>query len=422
MNNYSQSNAAPDIDPGHATIFYQAAVFAEHQYHTILDSTEVTQLLLYKQRKVEELQLLKRQQTAGVGDHQQLHQQTRKTKALLDQDSTQLELYESTRDAFRSQAVEMFSRCLCASDEFDDDAVIRLCSIWTANFHLDDDAFHDVVQAAMERVPSRKFVFLAHQLSARLSNEHEQKTGQRSQRTLQSLMWRICSEHPFHSLYQVFSLRRAAEPEPGPRRRTTTTTTVSPTVSPALSARANAATELANKLKQAENTRKRSMDVERLCIAFLEWAQFPLKDKPDLGKKGSKEVPGQLLIRTLRDIKVPITTVDTPVDPLMRYDNIVYIKSYSSTFNTAGGVNLPKIMDCIGSDGRQYKQLVRTDRARHVLRADVASVQGRRQRRPAAGRRDGAGLSAVQQSPAARPGDSEAQAPHPTVQGRAAFA
>jgi hypothetical protein len=38
---------------------------------------------------------------------------------------------------------------------------------------------------------------------------------------------------------------------------------------------------------------------------------------------------------------------------------MVTISKFSDTFSLAGGLNLPKIIECIGSDGRHYKQLVK---------------------------------------------------------------
>jgi ataxia telangiectasia mutated family protein len=38
---------------------------------------------------------------------------------------------------------------------------------------------------------------------------------------------------------------------------------------------------------------------------------------------------------------------------------IISVKKFNSTFTLAGGLNLPKIIDCIGSDGKLYKQLVK---------------------------------------------------------------
>ncbi len=42
---------------------------------------------------------------------------------------------------------------------------------------------------------------------------------------------------------------------------------------------------------------------------------------------------------------------------------MVTISRFSDTFSLAGGLNLPKIIECIGSDGQYYKQLVKGKRA-----------------------------------------------------------
>ena len=47
------------------------------------------------------------------------------------------------------------------------------------------------------------------------------------------------------------------------------------------------------------------------------------------------------------------------MDPTCRYDNIVYIESFDTCFQLAGGVNLPKILSCQGSDGKRKRQLVK---------------------------------------------------------------
>lgn len=35
------------------------------------------------------------------------------------------------------------------------------------------------------------------------------------------------------------------------------------------------------------------------------------------------------------------------------------IKSFKTEFRLAGGLNLPKIIDCVGSDGKERRQLVK---------------------------------------------------------------
>lgn len=38
---------------------------------------------------------------------------------------------------------------------------------------------------------------------------------------------------------------------------------------------------------------------------------------------------------------------------------IATVSKFSDSFSLAGGLNLPKIIECIGSDGLHYKQLVK---------------------------------------------------------------
>lgn len=47
------------------------------------------------------------------------------------------------------------------------------------------------------------------------------------------------------------------------------------------------------------------------------------------------------------------------MDPTGKYENLVTIKSFKPEFHLAGGLNLPKIIDCIGSDGKERRQLVK---------------------------------------------------------------
>ena len=38
---------------------------------------------------------------------------------------------------------------------------------------------------------------------------------------------------------------------------------------------------------------------------------------------------------------------------------MVTIQSFKPEFRLAGGLNLPKIIDCVGSDGKERRQLVK---------------------------------------------------------------
>jgi ataxia telangiectasia mutated family protein len=333
-------------------------MFAEQQYLAIVRSPDTIRWKIYIDRKTQEIKQLSDQIAKtqhGSRDHQHLTQAQTKAEALLSQDQVNLQQNAGARNAFLEQAIEMYSRSLAASDAFDDDGVIRLSSLWFANF--EDISLQDKVRTALERVPSRKFIFLAHQLSARLSKS---PTGQitQNQQNLQALVFRMCQEHPFHSLYQVYALRSemsASTVSANSRRQSARFE------SPSTADRASAASEIFDRLRNDNASRDRLRAVELVCDASLQWAKYPIKDNPRFKQKILKafHIPDGLLIRKIENLPVPIITSQTPIDPTLRYDKCVCIARFESAFHTAGGINLPKITNCYGDDGKKYRQLVR---------------------------------------------------------------
>ena len=260
-----------------------------------------------------------------------------------------------TRDAFLEQAIIMHSHALSTSDEFDDDCAIRLCSLWFSNFDHPDDGLQSSVQSSLQRVQSRKFVFLAHQLSARLSKAEStsRRRGAQQQDTLQSLIIRMCSEHPYHTLYPVYCLLSDQSHSSGLRRQSSRHDPTSSQTS-----RSAAATDVFQRLLQDPSCKERIEAVKQVCDASLEWAKYPIKGLRRDKSTKVLQIPPNMRILKLKHPKVPVLTALTAIDPTCRYDGCTWIEGYEDTYDTAGGVNLPKIVKCIGSDGKKYKQLV----------------------------------------------------------------
>lgn len=167
----------------------------------------------------------------------------------------------------------------------------------------------------------------------------------------------MCQEHPFHSLYQVYCLN-PDQPKPGTRRHSGRHSTP-----PIQNERAAAAADIFDKLKQEEPSAKRVKDVEILCSACVEWAMYPLKDNRLYKVQTTQFNVPDVHLRRLKDIKVPVMTCHLPIDPTMRYEDCVWINRYETRFSLIGGINMPKVIDCMGTDGRKYKQLVRCQNA-----------------------------------------------------------
>ena len=75
-------------------------------------------------------------------------------------------------------------------------------------------------------------------------------------------------------------------------------------------------------------------------------------------------------IKDLHNVALP--TVDLPVQPTGNYSSIVYPQKYMPAFHLVGGIHLPKLVTCLGSDGRYYRQLVKS---KDDLRQDAVMQQ-----------------------------------------------
>ncbi|GFO15198.1 serine/threonine-protein kinase atm [Plakobranchus ocellatus] len=97
-----------------------------------------------------------------------------------------------------------------------------------------------------------------------------------------------------------------------------------------------------------------------------------LRDRK-LSGQPSYSVSQSLAIAKLQNMdNVQIPIVELEVDPTGSYSNLVSLVRFDRSFRTAGGVNLPKIITCIGSDGFKRTTLVK---GRDDLRQDAVMQQ-----------------------------------------------
>ncbi|KAF7308746.1 Serine/threonine-protein kinase Tel1 [Mycena kentingensis (nom. inval.)] len=353
----------------HAAVYRQYATFAEHQYKIVKSSKDVVRWKVYVERKKRELQ------------HRQTQGESRESKRIQDVtkriewDEASYKKHLQARDNFLDQAIKMQSRALAASEDHDVDGAIRLCSLWFENFNEARVEFQALVSRALARTPSWKLVFLAHQLSARISRSGNETP--KNQKNLQDVVLRMCMEHPFHSIYQVFSLLPIEEQQPSTRR---TSGRQSLPSTPQATCRAAAASNIFHRLRGIPACTKRLKDIETVATACMQWAKHAIKGtsldpgNSRAGHSKSRNIPSEMVIRKVRNVEVPVMTCTTPLDKTLQYKDCVFIDKFDTNFETAGGINLPKITRCIGRDGNQYKQLFKGE-GNDDLRQDAVMEQ-----------------------------------------------
>lgn len=149
-------------DASHAKIYRQCAMFSERQYYAMLKSPDAIRFTVYVDRKKKEIEYF---QEALAKTHKEskeyslLNSEKSRALTVFNEDSKRFVQHNMLRDTSLRQAIDMHSRCLETSEDFNDDSAIRLCSLWLANF--DDESILDCIRAALDRIPSRKFAFLA---------------------------------------------------------------------------------------------------------------------------------------------------------------------------------------------------------------------------------------------------------------------
>ncbi|KAK7686262.1 hypothetical protein QCA50_010482 [Cerrena zonata] len=338
-----------------ATAYHQFALFADRQYHTMMKSPDAIRMKLYVERKrkeVEERKKARDNSQSHEANHGNAKRALERAEKVLQEDEHRYDEHVQAQVTFLKQAVTMYSRSLAVSDDFDDDSAVRLCSLWFANFDFDKGEFQSELAAAVAQVPSRKLVFLAHQLTARLAKV-DSSSKSAGQVVLQPLLKRMCREHPFHSLYQVFCIQSDGSGSSSDRRRSGRSAS-----SMSQADRAAAAISIFDQLLSDNTSQGRTKDIRTLCEASLSFANHPLKELyKNKRLPSSIPIPGSQRLRTIQNLRVPVMTIDTPLDPTSRYDDCVWVQRYESHFSTAGGLNLPKIAICVGSNGKSYKQL-----------------------------------------------------------------
>lgn len=323
---------------------FRYALFAERQYQAVVENDETESLrrdMEAKRQEVSQLDSIIHSQAKGTRStgYHQLNQDRRKAALVLDQDSQRYKLHVQKLDVFLRDSITMFSDCLRLSNAYDDDVLTRLCSLWFRNF--DDPHVQEYINDAISTIPSWKFIFFVHQLTALLSTAAATPDPSQSTKTLHKLIMRLCREHPYHSLYQVHALKKGD----GTQRNAETGDT-----------RQQIANNLLNQLRGKNAEGKRLSTIEHICETYIEWSTWEIP-APEAGSQGGVLVPRSAMLVKLEAPEIPIPTVYTPVDPSSKYKNIVGIVRYASKYKTSGGVNLPKINDCYGTDGKAHRQV-----------------------------------------------------------------
>ncbi|KAF7260459.1 hypothetical protein EG68_02210, partial [Paragonimus skrjabini miyazakii] len=314
----------------------------------------------------------------------------------------ELDSLTSDADRYLETALDSFAQCLTVSDAHDL-KIYRFISLWLSSAaeplaqSNSDTRKRNINRLMSERVPcirADKFLPLTPQLAVRLSL-NRCGSDQDFQSTLFELVVRIVDWHPHHAAFTLLFLVNAEldnlyDPK--------TAIAQHPAVLP-LRSRQTRLTSGSRKLSNSENPQsltdqnQRIQAARRVLTWLMEGRRGPLLRQmqslaeayvelanADVDKhRGSTanipfpsgcKVQHFAISTRLRGLPVnrngelnlvAVPTATPLIDRSGQYPSsgVVFISGFAPTFRLAGGINLPKIVTCLGTDGNSYRQIIK---------------------------------------------------------------
>ncbi|KAM9389462.1 serine-protein kinase ATM [Phaethornis superciliosus] len=357
-------DSSDELKKGKMKAFLSLARFSDNQYQRIenyMKSSEFENKQALLKKAKEEVGLIRECRV-------QTNRYTVKVQRELELDECAMRALAEDRKRFLCKAVENYISCLLSGEEHDM-WIFRLCSLWLENSGV--DRVNEMMKKNAEKIPSYKFLPLMYQLAARMGTKMMGGLG--FHEVLNNLMSRISLDHPHHTLFIILALANANKDElltkPDATRRNKLIKNAPKEISQLDVDRMEAASNIINIVRKRRACMVK--DIEALCDAYIALANVDAT--PWKSQRKAINIPADqpiIKLKNLEDVVVP--TMEIKVDPTGQYENLVTVRSFKPEFRLAGGLNLPKIIDCVGSDGKERRQLVK---GRDDLRQDAVMQQ-----------------------------------------------
>lgn len=336
-------------------VFHEFASFCDKQLQNadgLEDFQRIRKLRDRKEAEVSDLDKMLKSTSSQAKEHANLKNYRAKAKQWFDIDDREFQRLHESRQTFLRQSLENYLLCLKACDKYENDA-LRFSALWLENY--ESDIANEAVSRHVGQVGSRKFAALMNQWSSRLLD----KPGQ-FQSLLSSLVLRICLDHPYHGMYQIFTGFKTKGKDDAALKRHT------------------AASNIVQELK-ASKTQSTWLALHNTSIIFVRFATERLDDpavKPGSKVALRKSMSGQRIEQDIQKARVPPPTMRIELRPDCDYRDVPVIARFESQFTVASGISMPKIITAIGTDGLKYKQLVSRCRCEARMEAKASQFKG----------------------------------------------
>ncbi|KAJ3261955.1 hypothetical protein HK103_003798 [Boothiomyces macroporosus] len=321
--------------------YFDLANYCDEIFNTMdSDETHARSVKLLHRRK-SDLEEMKR-----LGESARKSNYIRKLTKQIEIDEHEISQYEDEKNHYLLLSVQNYMKTLAESDLKSEHSVFRVCSLWFSNpNNLEINAF---IQKNFAQIATSKFLILMHQLSARFAVKNLTETFFE---TLKRLIEAIVIDYPYQSLPYILALRNVAS-----EKSTQSTSLIS----------GDTIDIFISKIRKETNMERIVFNMEKLFKGYLAAAYQPIPKSKESSRRLTLD-SSCILLKIKAEAKIPVITLQQNIPVPKSYANIVYIERFESSFNLPGGINAPKVLKCVASNGKTYRQLVK---AKDDLRQD----------------------------------------------------
>ncbi|KAK9943183.1 hypothetical protein M0R45_008801 [Rubus argutus] len=342
---------------------YADALF--RSYEERLTSSEWQAAMRLRKHKTKELEaLIRRLKCSTKGEKTDYSIKIQELQKQLAMDKEEAEKIQDDRDNFLSLALDGYKRCLVVGDKYDVRVVFRLVSLWfslSARKSVVDSMLTTIRVIELNAVvQSYKFIPLVYQIASRMGSLKDSQGSHTFQFALVSLVKKMAIDHPYHTIFQLLALANGDRIKDKQRSKNSFVVDMDKKL---------AAENLLQELTTYHGAIIHQM--KQMVEIYIKLAELETK-REDTNRK-------LLLPRELRNLKqlelVPVVTATFPVDQSCQYDegSFPYFKGLEESVMVMNGINAPKVIECLGSDGRRHKQLAKS--GNDDLRQDAVMEQ-----------------------------------------------
>ncbi|KAL1451787.1 hypothetical protein WDU94_006133, partial [Cyamophila willieti] len=265
-------------------------------------------------------------------------------------DARELATHESERRTYLHMAMDYYLKSL-AEGNLIDIKTFRVVSLWLDN--AEDDNLLDMLSKSILNVPSYKFVKVLPQLVARISNVQSKQNV-----LILQVIEKCAIEHPHHTLPLIMAVANSLKDEIYLKKSTKNL----PTKSGTMESRIRGAEYLLMRLKKQETNIHlvaiiRQLEV--LSLAYIIFANNFLGETQRLSA-AKHTIPTSQQLMKIKDFdQICVSTINLKLCKDGVYTNVVGVQKFDKIYSIPGGVNEPKKITCLGTDGHKYIQLLK---------------------------------------------------------------